>query len=165
MNAKIEFFVPGIPKTAGSKRPIRNKHTGKIVVIDSCEKGPDWKADIKAFAHKIYEDELWQGAVALNLVFFLPRPKSHYGTGRKANQLKPGMALTPHTKRPDIDKLSRAVLDALTGVIWKDDAQIFKKDCRKIYSAKPGVHISIDLVELKTNDKIYPLPSEEDDNY
>ena len=38
-----------------------------------------------------------------------------------------------HTVKPDIDKLLRAVLDALTGIAYEDDAQVTAVDAKKCY--------------------------------
>ena len=65
-----------------------------------------------------------RGTLVVNLLFDMPRPKSHYRTGKHADQLK-AAAPTDHTQTPDIDKLTRLVLDSLqvAGVI-NDDAQV-----------------------------------------
>jgi Holliday junction resolvase RusA-like endonuclease len=50
------------------------------------------------------------------------------------------------TGRPDLDKLVRAVLDALTGLAWADDAQVCDITATKRYDATghPGVAIALD---------------------
>lgn len=84
------------------------------------------------------------GPVSLTLVFHLPRPASHYGTGRNAGMIKPGRPDWCATK-PDVDKLARAVLDALTkcGAIG-DDATVVELKASKWYTGTDGwvgVHI------------------------
>jgi Holliday junction resolvase RusA-like endonuclease len=37
------------------------------------------------------------------------------------------------TTKPDADKLARAILDSLTGVCWRDDAQVVDLRARKVY--------------------------------
>jgi Holliday junction resolvase RusA-like endonuclease len=44
---------------------------------------------------------------------------------------------------PDLDKLVRAILDSLTGVVWRDDAQVVDIVARKVYAETPGVDIAI----------------------
>ena len=74
--------------------------------------------------------------VRVRLRFAMPRPKS---LSRLASH-------RPHTKRPDVDKLARAALDALTGVIFKDDSQVFSLHAVKRYALEeeaPHVNIMI----------------------
>lgn len=55
----------------------------------------------------------------VSLLFKLARPRSHFG--------KKGLlpSAPPHpTTKPDIDKLARSTLDALTGVLFDDDSRI-----------------------------------------
>jgi Holliday junction resolvase RusA-like endonuclease len=45
---------------------------------------------------------------------------------------------------PDLDKLCRAVADAITDAgLWADDAQVVSLVAAKRYSSPPGVHITI----------------------
>ena len=152
-NEKIEFFVPGIPRPGGSKSafPIINKTTGKPVMKDgrimtrvkeSGKHTPAWRADVKHFAFQVYDGEPLQGPLALSVVFHLPRPQGHYGTGRNAGKLKSSAPPYP-TTMPDATKLLRAVEDALTGGLWRDDSQIVAQVVSKRYAAKPGAEIMV----------------------
>ena len=53
------------------------------------------------------------------------------------------------TKSPDLDKLERAVLDALTAVVWVDDSQVAEVDKRKVYAddMPPGVNVTVAVLE------------------
>ena len=73
------------------------------------------------------------------MLFYLPRPKSM----RKKNAL-------PSKARNDIDKLSRSVLDCLTGIVWEDDGQVVRIMAMKEYATKenpPGVVIAVRTLE------------------
>lgn len=61
--------------------------------------------------------------VSMALTFYLPRPPSHYRSGRNAHLLR---ADAPRfaTGKPDWDNLSKLVCDALIGLLYHDDAQI-----------------------------------------
>jgi Holliday junction resolvase RusA-like endonuclease len=86
--------------------------------------------------------ELWRGPVHLRIAFGLPRPKGHFGTGRNAGTVKPSAPPFPAVK-PDVDKLSRAVMDALRGVVYADDAQVVAKVVSKHYDerARTIIHV------------------------
>jgi crossover junction endodeoxyribonuclease RusA len=68
----------------------------------------------------------------LKVTFSMPRPASHFG----AHGLRPRAPRWP-SKKPDLSKLVRAIEDALTGVVYDDDARIVMHDITKRY-AEPG---------------------------
>lgn len=87
-----------------------------------------------------------EGSVFILVDFYLPRPKSHYRTGKYAGQLKPRFEYANYTKKPDIDNLLKFVLDALNGEYFNDDAQVYGIMGRKHYAesgseGKTEVHI------------------------
>ena len=51
--------------------------------------------------------------------------------------------LVKHTVKPDIDNLTKAVLDALNGLAWYDDAQIVELNASKTYVEDPHILINI----------------------
>jgi Holliday junction resolvase RusA-like endonuclease len=72
--------------------------------------------------------------VGVSFDFRFPRPRSHYGK----RGLLPSAPRHMVTK-PDLDKLIRAALDALTGIIWRDDAQVVRfGEPSKDYVAEGG---------------------------
>lgn len=145
------FFVPGIPAPQGSKRYL-GKHGGKGITVESSKRVAPWRADVRADAKQMFNEPL-AGPVEVQLVFVLPRPKSHYRTGQFSDLLRDAAPPSPAGK-PDIDKLGRAALDAMTSVAWLDDAQVTKLTLIKVYPftmlPHPGMHVTVTkiLVEL-----------------
>lgn len=142
-----EFFVPGISRTAGSKSAFKDKW-GKVHLTHAGKYTKGWMDSVKWFALKEYGERriLLTCPVKLTLRYFMVRSKGHFGTGRNAGRLKDS-APAYHTKKPDLDKLNRAISDALTGIVWKDDSQVVKQDIEKVYCGpedKPGVFIKIE---------------------
>lgn len=141
----LEFFVAGVPKPQGSKRPFTQIGLdGKPVtrLVESAG-GPLklWRKRVEVAARNEAAKSGWRtpgGAVRVEVEFWLPRPKSHWGTGRNKGKLKPS-APRLHTTQPDRDKLERAVNDALTtaGVI-RDDSANQSGDGWKWYEEAPG---------------------------
>jgi len=75
-------------------------------------------------------ETIQSGPVVVSLCFGLLRPKT-------SSEPFPG-------KRPDIDKLTRAVLDSLTDArIWRDDGQVQTLHACKTWSLEPGVDIAV----------------------
>jgi len=143
---KIQFFVPGVPATAGSKTPFiyKSKKDGKqrVAMSPANKRQKPWMSDVKVFAEEVYNGNPVAGPVNLCISFYLPRPKSHYGTGKNATRLKDSAPEYP-TGKPDLTKLIRAVEDALTGIIWRDDSQVISQRTDKRYGDKPGANICI----------------------
>jgi Holliday junction resolvase RusA-like endonuclease len=52
-----------------------------------------------------------------------------------------------HMQRPDIDNLSKLILDAATGVLWADDKVIAKLCAQKIYDKDPRIEFTIRYLE------------------
>jgi Holliday junction resolvase RusA-like endonuclease len=85
----------------------------------------------------------WTGAVRCDVTFFMPIPKSM----RVRDRARAEAEDLPHTCKPDKDNLEKAVLDALRGVLWADDCQVFDGRVRKVYSPRPRVEIAAVEVE------------------
>lgn len=69
------------------------------------------------------------------LTFKLPRPKSHYRKNGALRESAPDMVM--HAIRPDVDNLTKTVLDALTRVgAWVDDAQVCRLVADKHYAER-----------------------------
>jgi len=86
------------------------------------------------------------GPVHLQVEFFLPRPsglaKSYDG---------------PHLKKPDTDKLLRALLDALTGVVWRDDSQVISIVAGKTYAGVNEDPRAVITIRSLSTDRRVPL--------
>jgi crossover junction endodeoxyribonuclease RusA len=78
--------------------------------------------------------------------FRMPRPKSHFRTGKHAGEIRSDAPLL-HITKPDTTKLVRAAEDGATGILWADDSQICLQSASKLYSDRPGCQITI--TELK----------------
>jgi Holliday junction resolvase RusA-like endonuclease len=152
----FESVVIGLARPAGSKRafvptnkktgqPFRRPNGGVVVsVVDDNPKSKDWKTDIKAQIYREWNGrELLDGPLWLRLVFYLPRPQSHFGSGKNAGTLRATAPTFPATK-PDVLKLARGVEDALTNIVWKDDSRIVKEILEKEFTVDlPRVVIQI----------------------
>lgn len=88
------------------------------------------------------------GPVGLRVTFRLPRPKSKIWKRRP-------MPAEPHTKKPDLDNLLKTVQDALTGLAWRDDSQVYRCIALKFLCAgdeQPEVRIEINWPGLGAED-------------
>lgn len=120
----ISFKVYGQALPKGSAKAFVIKGTNRAVVTSSTKGLKGWEEAIRHVAVN-HVSELLTGPVSIAVNFYLPRPKSL--------SVKKYAA---HTKRPDLDKLIRGATDALTGIIWKDDSQVWAVVARKQYVAQ-----------------------------
>lgn len=131
----ITFTVLGEPAPQGSKRWL-----GNGVLIESSRKVKPWRQAVVSTAADLGLP-LWDGPVALSIVFLFPRPKGHHGK----RGLRPSAPRYMGT-RPDLDKLARSTCDGLTGVVIRDDAQIVRTALEKRYchtGELPGAIITL----------------------
>lgn len=141
----VSFRVYGRAASQGSKRAVRTK-SGKVVVIEDNPRTYEWRQEVASVAHRAYSGPLHLGPVGLRLIFVRARPKSHYGTGRNVNRLRqtaPSYALG----KPDLLKLGRAIEDALTGVIFRDDSQVVSLTLGKVWGEENSVHVTVQLFD------------------
>jgi len=73
---------------------------------------------------------VWEGAVSLTVDFYFDRPKAQKKAIYK-------------TTKPDVDKLVRSIADALTGIVFGDDAQVVQMTCRKAYGSPARAEIQV----------------------
>lgn len=151
---KLSFFVPGHPKTQGSLRPFALKkggrYTGKVVTPQD-SKVQSWRGVVSTYALQAMQRQQQRKTTApvrVELSFFLLRPKGHFGTGKNSEQVKNSAPTHPVSQRSgDGDKLTRAVWDALTGVVWNDDSQVVSWEGHKTYGAQEGVSVTVQALE------------------
>lgn len=73
--------------------------------------------------------------VEIVAVFYLPRPKSHMGTGKNAGTVKGSSPAFPiGSDTGDFENLVKVVCDALTGILWDDDSQVIRGRIDKVYA-------------------------------
>ena len=148
----IEFFVQGEPKASPRPRARAIKRGNKWVaqIYESKGNAKPWMDLITLTAKQYMPLRQIQGAVRCERTFYIPRPKSHFGTGRNADVLKKS-APVMHTQKPDIDNYGKAVLDAITeSGLWRDDCIVVGGEPSKQWAFnkhKYGVWIAIDTLE------------------
>lgn len=130
----VTLWIPGTPAPQGSKRALRARGSGRVVLVESSKKLPAWRHAIATVARHRFPEPL-AGAVAVQLVFVMPRTK--------AMRDRPA---PPMIQRPDVDKLTRAALDGLgDGGAFTDDAQVVEIHAVKRRAA-PGEETGMRVV-------------------
>lgn len=130
----LDFFAGGPPVPQGSKNAyVRG---GRAVLVDANPRLKAWRAAVRSAAEAAIEDAGWETLdepCRVHLDFTMPAPK------------RPRWAV-PAVK-PDLDKLTRAVFDALTDAgVWRDDSRVVSMEVSKKYEddeAVPGVWVEV----------------------
>jgi Holliday junction resolvase RusA-like endonuclease len=141
------------PMPAGSKRAFAIRKggvpTGRIAVVDACKESRSWKdavANESAIAmRKESAHMLSDCPIFLTVKYYLPRPASHFGSGKNAAVVKASSPRFPISK-PDVLKLTRAVEDAMTGIVWRDDSQVVCERIEKHYGSPVRAEITIETI-------------------
>jgi Holliday junction resolvase RusA-like endonuclease len=153
----ISFFVPGIPAPGGSKRFVGfGKNTKRAIIVDAGgERTKHWRATVAQMSvGAMMGKPRCTGPLRVSLTFYVPRPKGHF---RKNGTLHPRAPEFPMTK-PDALKLARSTEDAMTGIVYADDAQAVTLLAMKRYSdddIPAGCRIRISTATLSP-----PTPSQ-----
>lgn len=135
----LVFRVNGLPVPKGSTRAFLPKGSVRPIITSTSRNLKSWEQSIRLTCGAAAEAAKWQVPgraipVGVSVSVALPRPKS---LPRKQES---------HVKKPDLDKLIRAVLDALSGIGYEDDSQVVMIDAVKEYvrdGQMPGVLVCI----------------------
>ena len=140
MGLILDIFVPGTPVAKGSTHAFAHKTTGKIITMQTnAKRQKPWASLIAFTAKEAIDGGPVDGPVSIDVVFTMRRPKHHFRANGELKDHAPKF----HDKRPDATKLLRAIEDALTGILWRDDAQIAKQVVTKGYGKTPGAWVSV----------------------
>lgn len=134
------FTVFGTARPAGSKRAfVRGK---RAHVVDANPNAKPWKLQVAQVAGEAMQDaDLFEGPLSVGFIFYVARPKGHYTS---KGELSAKGRRTPYpAKKPDVLKLARAVEDALSGVVYRDDAQIVEEYLSKRWGTPERVEIAV----------------------
>jgi Holliday junction resolvase RusA-like endonuclease len=129
---KIEVY--GEPKPQGSKNGfIRG---GRVVMVEASKDLGTWRQTIAYQTRIEVEKQNWEKmdktqTAHVTILFHFVKP--------------PTVKRDRHTVKPDLDKLIRSVLDAITqsNAVWQDDSQVVSLFVAKEYGSKNKAVIEI----------------------
>lgn len=143
----FSFTVFGVdPAPQGSKKYVGTRRTAAgnniPMIVESSPKLPAWR---KAVSDAVIAGmqasgnlDKFEGAVKVEAVFYLTR--------------RPSVKRKYPTVPPDVDKITRSLLDGITARsksgeilgVWKDDSQVVRLDISKVYATgQSGVAVTI----------------------
>jgi crossover junction endodeoxyribonuclease RusA len=120
------FVVPGDPVPQGSM-----KHVGNGRIVSKSTKLKAWREKVAEIVREQAGEPEYLNPVTVRVIFYLRKPPS-------VKRLFP-------TVPPDLDKLQRAIGDAISIDVkyLKDDAQIIEWSAKKLYDPEPRVEIEV----------------------
>ena len=123
----IEFILKGKPKALKRHRSTRS---GRMYDPSAKDKKQMW-LQIAKFKPK----HPLAGDIMLKVVFYMPRPQSHFRTGKYKHLLKDDVP-ERHSITPDLDNLVKMLCDTVQGKnrMIVDDSQICMIQAEKIYA-------------------------------
>lgn len=130
----ITIVVYGTPVPQGSKRLGRNRSTGKAIVLEDNKDTAPWREHVGWAARKALtaagQAKPLDVPLKVQVTFVMPKPAS-----------APKRRRTWPSTKPDIDKLQRAVFDAMTASgVWREDSRVQKVSAEKVYPGEPFEH-------------------------
>lgn len=137
MTFMVVFTVEGIPQ--GKGRP-RFRRTPNFVQTYTDAKTKSYENAIRAGAGvAMGSSSPLESPVSVDLYIRVPCPSSF--SKRRQNECFEGRERP--TKKPDIDNIIKAYLDAMNGVIYIDDTQVVRVSAKKVYSMVAGVDVCV----------------------
>lgn len=144
--SSICFTVPGKPQGKARARTGYNPKT-KQVMSHTPDKTVLYENFIKTCYMQVTDKSFDNGQpLSISIVACFEPIKS---ISKKQRELMLQNKVRP-TKKPDIDNIIKAILDALNGVAYKDDTQVVQVMATKKYGDKAFVEVAI--FELLTGD-------------
>lgn len=153
MTAPIDFFVPGTPAPQPRPRGQLIRGPKPFIKIYTPNDAKDWKEAVARYALASFRITPLDEPLRLCLSFRMQRPQSH--------SLKNGLRLNApvfHLSTPDLDNLEKAVMDALTGILWRDDSIICQKYAEKVY-VSPGQDTGVRILVTRPVTDFIPDPT------
>ncbi len=145
----VAFTVLGEPAPQGSK--VRNRYGG---IREANPRTRPYRQAVAAEAEIAMDgNPPYSGPVEICVRFYFNRPKAHYGSGSRAEILKDSAPLLK-ASAPDGSKLRRLVEDALSGIAFRNDAQVVHGEDWKLYGSP--ARAEIEVRSLVANDRSPP---------
>jgi Holliday junction resolvase RusA-like endonuclease len=138
-NEMFYFEVPGPFGVKGSTFSFRDR-SGTIRTKTDSKHGKSFAAAVRWAATNAGVTMIPKGrGVTVSVIYGFKRPKGH-----DHDRLEPCV-------RPDVDKLCRALMDALTGIAYHDDGQVVGLSVRKVYAELAIARVVVMAEPLEQN--------------
>lgn len=131
-----EFEIPG--QIIGKARPRMNTRTGRAYTPP---KTKNYEFTAKQwFTIKYPNFKTLEGRIKVTIIAYFDIPKS-ISKKKEAEMLNQNIS---PTKKPDIDNITKIVLDSMNKIAFKDDTQVTELVVEKRYSKEEKLYIRIE---------------------
>lgn len=136
---EYEFIVDG--KVIGKERPRVNMNTG---IVYTPGRTKDYETLVQqSFRIKYPQYKMIKDRIGIDIIAYFKIPK---GTSKTNTEKMLNGEISP-TKKPDIDNITKSILDAMNRFVIYDDNQVVKISVEKKYNIEDKTYIKI--YELK----------------
>lgn len=133
----VAFLVPGEPVAKGRPRVTTVQGRARMFTPARTERAED---RVALFARNAMEGrEMLYGALAAELGVVLPIPMSwskRRQAAARSGEVRPA-------KRADCDNYAKLALDAMNGIVYRDDCLVVDLVVRKFYGERPGLSVCV----------------------
>jgi len=141
-NTAISFTVPAVPVAQPRQRHRAAMINGKPISMNYTPRDgtiQTFKATCAMAARAVYQGPPLQGPIWLEVDFVFPRTCNQIWKTKSMPRLR-------HAKKPDRENCEKALLDALTGILFVDDCQVCDGPVRKwIASGDEQPHVEVTI--------------------
>lgn len=131
----LHFWVSGIPKPQPRVKACRRGNHASVYDPGTAD---GWKLLVGAGLNIHWNRVQFIGPLRLVLAFVMPRPKAHFNRHGDVKYNAPAWC----EKRPDLDNLAKAVMDAMTQIqVWRDDSQVVQLEVGKGFGSRSGCFV------------------------
>lgn len=134
---EITFEISGVP--IGKVRHRSTVMPNGMIHNYNTKKNTNYERLVKREYKKQYPNTYFIGELVVSITAYYPIPKSW--SKKKKQEAIDGIA-RPIVK-PDVDNVSKIILDSLNGVAFDDDKQVIELHIHKVYGENPRVYVSI----------------------
>lgn len=138
----VAFIVPSVPVAQPRQRVGVGPGGFARTYLPTKHPVNAFKASVRLSAASAWKADPLAGPLALTLSCVMQRPRAKVWKTRPMPRLR-------HTGKPDADNLAKSVMDALSGLLWRDDAQVAVLSVKKwIAAGDEQPHVSVQLSVL-----------------
>lgn len=135
------YEVEILGEPVGKARPRMNTRTGKAYTPNKTKYYEYQIRQELAFKYRQI-DPIIDDPIRVTIIAYFGIPKST-SKKKEAEMLKDNIR---PTKKPDIDNITKIILDALNEFIYKDDTQVVELVVKKYYDVIPKVYLKVEVL-------------------